>query len=350
MKTATTFVLPVILLAAGAVCAQTCAVTTAFEATLLPGIQGDFGIAETEGTDINETGEAVGLAFAEQPVLAWRAVRWPVGATEPQILSEGMGRVNGLADNRVAAGEDEAGGSLWDADNERMLLPGLTGHLGAVATDVNSSGIIVGWSATAHDLFPAAWPDGVGGEPIDLADGVPAAFGGLMRRISERGIAVGEMSFFTAPFERAVVWNAASGAVRVLRGLIGFNGAEGDTTAIGVNERGVVVGQSYRPLPGGAAAIVPVAWRRGQVRTLPLGGFGGGTAYDINDCGTIVGEGIVNVFDVRAVIWQRGTVRQLDDLHAGPRLGLISAVAINNAGQILVNGGAQQTWILTPVQ
>jgi uncharacterized membrane protein len=171
-----------------------------------------------------------------------------------------------------------------------------------------------------------------------------------MRRISERGVAVGEMSFFVAPFERAVIWHAASGAVRVLPGLIGFNGEEGSTTAVGVNERGVVVGQSYRPLSGGAAAILPVLWARGQVRALPLGGFAGGTAYDINDCGTIVGEGVVNVFDFRAVIWQGGMVRQLDDLHAGPRLGLISAVAINNAGQILVNGGAQQTWILTPVQ
>ena len=349
MKYTSAFAFAVILLAAGGASAQTCPFTTEFEATLLPGIQGDFGIAETEGTDINEAGEAVGSAFAEQPALAWRGVRWPVGATEPQILTDGMGRVNGLSDNRLAAGEDVAGGSLWDADNVRTLLPGLTGHLGAVATDVNSNGIIVGWSATAHDLFPAAWPDGVDGEPINLTEGVPAAFGGLMRRISERGIAVGEMSFFVAPFERAVAWNAASGAVRVLPGLIGFNGAEGDTTAIGVNERGLVVGQSYRPLAGGVAAILPVAWPRGQVRALPLGGFGGGTAYDVNDCGTVVGEGIINVFDVRAVIWQGGTVRQLDDLHAGPRLGLISAVAINNAGQILVNGGGQQTWILTPV-
>jgi hypothetical protein len=56
------------------------------------------------------------------------------------------------------------------------------------------------------------------------------------------------------------------------------------------------------------------------------------------------------VFDIRAVIWQGGMVRQLDELHAGPPLGLLTAVAINNAGQILVNGGAQQTWILTPVR
>jgi uncharacterized membrane protein len=338
------------LLAAHEASAQSCPFTAEFEVTLLPGIEGDFGIAETEGTDINEAGEAVGSAFAEQPALAWRGVRWPVGATEPQVLTEGMGRVNGISEDRVAAGEDVLGGSIWDGDNEQTLLPGLTGHLGAIATDVNSDGVIVGWSATAHDLFPAAWPDGVGGEPVNLAEGVPAAFGGLMRRISERGVAVGEMSFFVAPFERAVVWNATSGAVRVLPGLIGFNGEEGSTTAVGVNERGIVVGQSYRPLAGGVAAILPVAWIRGQVRPLPLGSFTGGTAYDINDCGTIVGEGVVNVFDFRAVIWQGGMVRQLDDLHAGPRLGLISAVAINNAGQVLANSGAQQSYILTPVQ
>src|SRR4030095_16414286 len=223
----------------------------------------DFGIAETEGTDINDAGEAVGSAFAEQPALAWRGVRWPVGATEPQVLTDGMGRVNGVSEDRVAAGEDVPGGSVWDANNVRTLLPGLTGHLGAIATDVNSNGIIVGWSATATDLFPAAWPDGAEGEPVDLSEGVPAAFGGLMRRINERGVAVGEMSFFVAPFERAVVWNAATGGVRVLPGLVGFNGAEGDTTAIGLNERGVVVGQSYRPLAGGAGAILRRAWQPG---------------------------------------------------------------------------------------
>src|SRR5262245_23142849 len=142
MKNFYAIVFSVILLAARGAAAQTCAFTTEFEATLLPGVQGDFGVAETEGTDINEAGDAVGSAFVEQPVLAWRGVRWPVGAPEPQILTDGMGRVNGLSDNRLAAGEDEAGGSLWDADNVRTLLPGLTGHLGAVATDVNSNGII----------------------------------------------------------------------------------------------------------------------------------------------------------------------------------------------------------------
>ena len=329
--------------------AQTCAPSTEFEVTLLPGIQGIFGIAETEGTDLRDSGEAVGTAFAETPVLAWRGVRWPVGATEPQILTDGMGRVNGIAENGVAAGQGDSGGSVWDAANVETPLSALTGHLGAVGTDVNSAGVVVGWSATATDLFPAAWPEGADGEPIGLTQGVPDAYGGLMRRVNARGVAVGEMSFFVGPFERAVVWSAASGAVRVLPGLIGFNGEEGSSTAVGINERGLVVGQGYRPLPGGVAAILPVAWRRGQVRVLPLGGFSGGTAYDANNCGTIVGEGIINVFDIRAVIWQGGTVRMLDDLHAGPSLGLISAVAINDAGQILVNGGAQQTWIMTPV-
>src|SRR5262245_35249687 len=173
------------------VAAQTCAPSTEFEVTLLPGIQGIFGIAETEGTDISDSGEAVGTAFAETPVLAWRGVRWPVGATEPQILTDGMGRVNGIAENGMAAGQDESGGNVWDAANVPTPLSVLTGHLGAVGADVNSAGVVVGWSATATDLFPAAWPDGADGEPIDLTQGVPDAYGGLMRRVNGRGVAVG---------------------------------------------------------------------------------------------------------------------------------------------------------------
>ena len=264
------------------------------------------------------------------------------------MLTDGMGRVNGISEKRSGRWSGRRRRQSLDASNVQTIPPADLA-LGAVAADVNSTGVIVGWSSTATDLFPVAWPAGVGSEPISLADGVPGAFGGLMRKVNQRGVAVGEMSFFQAPFERAVVWKAASGAVKILPGLIGYQGAEGDTTGIGINERGLVVGQSYLPLRGGQAAIMPVVWRQGQVHVLPLGGFAGGTAYDVNNCGTIVGEGVVNVFDFRAVIWQGGIVRQLDDLHAGAPLGLTFAVAINNVGQILVNGGASQTWILTPV-
>jgi hypothetical protein len=57
----------------------------------------------------------------------------------------------------------------------------------------------------------------------------------------------------------------------------------------------------------------------------------------------------MNAFDIRAVIWQRGRIRELDDLHDGPALGLTSAVAINNEGQILVNGEGPIAYIFTPV-
>ena len=117
---------------------------------------------------------------------------------------------------------------------------------------------------------------------------------------------------------------------------------------MGLNELGVIVGQSHRPLSGGAAAIIPVVWQRGRVRALALGVFSGGTAHDVNNCGTVVGQGIVNVFDVRAVMWQGGTVRELDTLHDGPPLGLTAAVAINNLGQIVATSAASETYVLTP--
>ena len=151
MKNINKFAFLAILLTTRGVSAQTCPFSNEFEVTLLPGIEGDFGIAETEGTDINESGEAVGSAFAEQPALAWRAVRWVPGATEPQILTDGMGRANGIAENAQwpRAKTPSCGGSVWDAANVQTPLPALPGHLGAVAADVNSNGVVVGWSATA---------------------------------------------------------------------------------------------------------------------------------------------------------------------------------------------------------
>ena len=195
-------------------------------------------------------------------------------------------------------------------------------------------------------LHPFAWVDEA---PIDLMDGVSDAASGLMRKINEAGVAVGEMAFYSAPYERAVRWSATTGRVTILPGLIGYAGAEGDTTAMGINERGTIVGQSYLPLnETGEVAIIPVSWRSRTVSELALGRFAGGTAYDVNDCGTIVGEGIMGAFDIRAVIWQRGRIRELEDLHDGPALGLTSAVAINNEGQILVNGSGPIAYLLTP--
>jgi probable HAF family extracellular repeat protein len=215
-----------------------------------------------------------------------------------------------------------------------------------VGADVNTNGIVVGWASTSFDLHPFAWVDGT---PVDLMADVSNAAFGLMRRINDAGVAVGEMAFYDAPYERAVKWSSATGRVTILPGLIGFAGAEGDTTAVGINERGTVVGQSYLPLnASGEAAIIPVSWRGRTVTELPIGRFAGGTAYDINDCGVIVGEGIMGAFDIRAVIWQRGRIRELDEMHDGPALGLTSAVAINNEGQILVNAGGPIAYILTP--
>src|SRR4030095_7921436 len=159
----------------------------------------------------------------------------------------------------VAAGVGDSGGATWSASGVETLLELPSGHGAAVGADVNSDGVVVGWASTSYDLHPYAWVDG---DPVDLMDGVTDAASGLMRKISEAGVGVGEMAFYDAPYERAVRWSSATGRVRILPGLIGYAGAEGDTTAMGVNERGTVVGQSYLPLnETGEVAIVPVLWR-----------------------------------------------------------------------------------------
>jgi hypothetical protein len=338
----------VAIAAASATAEAACpAAPTSYSVTTLPGIPSGFGADETEGFDLNDDGDAVGSAFAVSSEIAWRAVRWPAGATAASGLSEGPGRAYGISEDGVVAGQGDRGGATWSALDVETLLPLPAGHGNAIGADVNAAGVVVGWASTSYDLHPYAWVDGT---PIDLMDGVSDAASGLMRTINEAGVAVGEMAFYDAPYERAVRWSSTTGVVRILPGLIGYNGAEGDTTAMGINERGTVVGQSYLPLnETGEVAIIPVSWRLGTVTELALGRFAGGTAYDVNECGAIVGVGIVNASDYRAVIWQRGRVRDLNSMHGAGSLGLTAAVAINNEGQILVNGSGPIAYLLTPV-
>jgi hypothetical protein len=317
-----------------------------YDVTALPGIPSGFGADETEGSDLNDAGDAVGSAFAVDSAISWRAVRWPAGAADATELSTGMGVVYGISEGGEATGQGDAGGATWDALDTETLLELPPGHLGAVGTDVNDDGIVVGWASTTYDLHPYAWVDG---GPVDLMDGVADAASGLMRRVNDAGVGVGEMAFYTDPYERGVKWTASTGRVRVLPGLVGFNGAEGDSTAMGLNERGTVVGQSYLPLDAtGTVAVMPVSWRGAAATRLSVGTFAGGTAYDVNDCGTIVGVGIVNASDYRAVVWQRGRIRDLNNLHTAGALGLTAAVAVNDEGQILANGTGPIAYLLTP--
>jgi probable HAF family extracellular repeat protein len=82
----------------------------------------------------------------------------------------------------------------------------------------------------------------------------------------------------------------------------------------------------------------------------------GSAAISINDLGVIVGLSIIDTKgDSRAVVWRNGTLTDLNTLvQANAQLYLITACAINNAGEIsglgVTSTGEIHTYLATPVE
>lgn len=108
--------------------------------------------------------------------------------------------------------------------------------------------------------------------------------------------------------------------------------------AVAVNECGQVVG-SAQNFQTGDPPFTPFLWEGGALIPLDLPFGPEGRASDINDNGQVVGwmgNGIL--LDSHGYIWEAGVVT---DLGVPPGAFAAEAVAINNAGQVLIKGRFQ---------
>jgi probable HAF family extracellular repeat protein len=98
-----------------------------------------------------------------------------------------------------------------------------------------------------------------------------------------------------------------------------------DTSAIGINERGQVVGNAGDP----ARSFL---WEKG--RMTPLGSLGGGwsAAYAINDRGQVVGGSETKSGKGHAFLWEKGRMKDLGTL---PGDLFSNALAINERGEVI---------------
>lgn len=114
------------------------------------------------------------------------------------------------------------------------------------------------------------------------------------------------------------------------------------------NNRGVVVGWSNIPR-GSARGFL---YTGGRMISLGLPPSAGSSHADaMNDAGSIVGSARTDPGS-RALLWQNGTLADLNDLaRLPPGVTLTQATAINNQGQICVVGRSGNTncaYLLTP--
>jgi probable HAF family extracellular repeat protein len=223
----------------------------------------------------------------------------------------------------------------------------------AQALDVNSHGVVAGWTNYSNDGQSGAviWTNG----NKQFLPGLRAGSNGnVASGINDLGQVAGQ-SINNLGYQHATLWS--NGSVTDLGSAAGFNASYAER----INNAGDVVGQSSN---GYLTAMHATLWRNGQI--IDLGSLNGGSdasiAKDINNAGQIVGYSFVDPSNYnslsKAVIWSDNlTAINLETLidAQDPLYGkasLAAAWGINDLGQIVGwgwVGGQQQAFLLNPV-
>jgi probable HAF family extracellular repeat protein len=241
---------------------------------------------------------------------------------------------------------------LWQGGQARDL--GTLGGEDAAAAFMNDHGQITGQSFTnavpnaatggSPTMDPFFWDNG---RMVDM--GTLGGTIGFPNAINSRGQVIGQSDLAGDQSFHPFLWS--QGSLKDLGTLGGDYGAPN-----GINDLGQVVGWATT---SGNATIHPVLWQNGGMHDLGLPlGYDYGFGNDINPQGQVVGNaGIFTLpgqVDVpqHALLWDHGTVRDLNTLVAPSPLIVNWAVHINNLGEIAATGvlqdGSQRAVLLIP--
>ena len=203
-------------------------------------------------------------------------------------------------------------------------VEGNGGRVFTELTAVNAHGWVVGSSVTAKGQHAVLW-DGT-----RLRDLTPALQGlSFAYALNSVGQVVGSFSPAGTSEQRAVLFE--NGELRDL-GTLG-----GDSTAVGINDSGRIVGQS-----GNHGFVYDLP--NGPMRDIAPGQFTG--LSGVNAAGDAVGG-----MGARAILWRDGKFIDLTDALGDPTWLLIEATAINDQGQIVglgTHGGNIRQFLLSP--
>ena len=328
--------------------------------------------SDAEGVTINSSGSVGGYAYKStwmqplvwQPVLASTAYAPSVMGNLGIRPGEGVpsGSIDGINASGVMAGYSaKSSGSTdlglravkWtsaaapDPIELPVLTTNLSGHTTAGATDINNAGTIVGY-ARRHDVDgtilgfrPVRWHETTNAitELRMLGDLQNSSFQvhGYAWGINDTGVVVGDsQKYVSGNFAgtRAVRWDANSAAPTELGGLSANLSTAARANAI--NDSGVISGWAFDS--GSHQHAVrwdPITLAGIQLPDTPTGGYGM-SGDDINNLGDIVGTGWQGNTQI-ALLWHPGDAFGIDlNTLIDPNSGwqLKTAAAINDNGWI----------------
>lgn len=202
---------------------------------------------------------------------------------------------------------------------------------------MNDQGAVVGYAAGGDNCAKAAlWQNGT--TTVLTGDGRPCTIS-TARDVNAAGDVVG--------FEgsAAMLWSA-DGSKQPLGHL--FEGECQQSDAKAVNDSRQIVG--FSTTASGCNEPHAFLWEDGRLRDLGMAaGTLGSRAYDINGAGTVVGESLVFGGGI-ATLWEDGVAHDLNDLIQDEEWFLGTAIALNNAGDIVgggVRNGEFRAFLLT---
>lgn len=327
-----------------------------YRATVLPQLDSVDTVdspARTVGKALSDQGEVVG-EFGFPP----QSFSWPSGASAlsaKEQFRSGQAFFHDVSDDtRVGSflvpGEAPRAFSIGK-DKELKLLPKLSegSRLAATATAVSRNGVIAGWCETnsPEDAFNVArhaviWRNGAINDLGQLGGNDSEAVA-----VNNFGMVAGSALERSGQPTRAFRWSESRG----LEGLPAL--AEGAATAaFDLNDAGSIVGFAESIDSERGAVRHAASWSpENQLSVLPFVPFAqarsaSAEALALNHQGQIVGlQRNVGKIQIQAVLWEDGMGYALqdlvDNLPGGIRFD--SAVAINDRGEILVNGFNEET-------
>lgn len=297
------------------------------------------GAASSYATAISDNGLVVGFTDGR----SWRAVLFtPRGPIELGTLGGLEGRTFGVNASGVVVGYSENAATdfrpcVWTSPGNVTELMRTPGGKTGVARAINNNGDIVGTSYNSYGNARATlWHAGL---PMDLG----SVGGGLTTdaiAINALGHVVGFYEPGSNGAKGGFFWTPEAGMVDL-----------GSFEPASLNDEDMVVGT----LSGGTGAAFWTAG--GGIQGIgTLGGTNGTSAANgVNNHGVIVGNSSTILGIAGPFVYANGVMRDLNDLIPwdAPWFVLESANAINNSGQIVGYGvtayGYTHAFLLTPI-